>query len=107
MNVVAFESRLRKALAEVATLVTPETILGWHRKLVARKFDGSKKRGNAVGRPPTSGEIEDLVLRLARERGWRPGATLAVAARTPHRHDMLPSAPMPIDPRGGLTLRAD
>ena len=35
----------RKALAQVATLVKPETILGWHRRLVAKNFDGSKERG--------------------------------------------------------------
>ena len=31
-----------KTLAEVATIVTPETVLAWHRKLVAQKFDGSQ-----------------------------------------------------------------
>ena len=35
----------RKALAEVASIVSPETLLAWHRKLIARKFDGSKRRG--------------------------------------------------------------
>lgn len=39
----------RKALAEVAQIVRPETILGWHRKLIARKFDGTKQR-SSVGR---------------------------------------------------------
>ena len=39
----------RKALEEVAQIVRPETILGWHRKLIARKFDGSKNR-SPVGR---------------------------------------------------------
>ena len=34
----------RKALEEVAGIVKPETILAWHRRLVAKKFDGSKKR---------------------------------------------------------------
>ena len=34
----------RKALEEVAQIVRPETILRWHRKLIARKFDGSKNR---------------------------------------------------------------
>ncbi len=34
----------RKALTEVASIVRPDTILAWHRRLVARKFDGSKKR---------------------------------------------------------------
>jgi len=39
----------RKALGDVAQIVRPETILGWHRKLIARKFDGSKSR-SSVGR---------------------------------------------------------
>lgn len=34
----------RKALAGVATLAQPDTILRWHRQLVAKKWDGSKKR---------------------------------------------------------------
>src|ERR1700720_1441061 len=60
----------RKALEEVAQIVRPETILEWHRKLIAHKFDGSKKR-SAMGRAPTSQVIEDLVLRLARDnRSW-------------------------------------
>jgi len=60
----------RKALEEVAQIVRPETILGWHRKLIARKFDGSKSR-SAVGRATTSQTIEDLVLQFAREnRSW-------------------------------------
>jgi hypothetical protein len=32
----------RKVLGEVANVARPDTILAWHRKLVARKFDGSK-----------------------------------------------------------------
>ena len=39
-----------KALADVAAIVKPETILTWYRKLVAKKFDGSAKRGKS-GRP--------------------------------------------------------
>ncbi len=34
----------RKALGEVANLVKPDTILAWHRRLIAKKFDGSAKR---------------------------------------------------------------
>ena len=37
--------RPRQALADVANVVKPETILGWYRKLVVQKFDGSKSRG--------------------------------------------------------------
>src|SRR5579864_2654999 len=59
----------RKLLAHVATIVTPETLLAWHRKLIARKYDGSGKRG--PGRPRTAAEIESLVVRMAQEnRDW-------------------------------------
>ncbi len=59
----------RKLLAEVATIVTPETLLAWHRKLIAQKYDGSGKRG--PGRPRTAGELEALVVRMAEEnRDW-------------------------------------
>src|SRR5512144_3085813 len=39
----------RKLLAELATLVTPETLLAWHRRLIAEKYDGSGQR--PPGRP--------------------------------------------------------
>src|SRR3954471_18029413 len=51
-----------RILAEVATIVTPETLLAWHRKLIAHKYDGSGKR--RPGRPRTAGEIETLVVRM-------------------------------------------
>src|SRR5215831_13624139 len=60
----------KKALEEVATIVKPDTILAWHRKLVAQKFDGSKHR-NTPGRPLIDRELEALVVRMAREyRSW-------------------------------------
>ena len=60
----------KQALEEVATIVKPETILAWHRKLVAQKFDGSKHR-KALGRPKVEEEVEGLVVRMAREnRSW-------------------------------------
>jgi putative transposase len=40
----------RKALEEVAAAAMPDTILGWYRKLIANKFDGSRFRRSA-GRP--------------------------------------------------------
>jgi len=59
----------RKLLAKVATIVTPETLLRWHRELIAQKCDGSGKRG--PGLPRKTGEIEDLVVRMAEEnRLW-------------------------------------
>jgi hypothetical protein len=59
----------RRILREVATIVTPETLLAWHRKLIAQKYDGSGKRG--PGRPRTRDEIENLIVRMATEnRDW-------------------------------------
>ena len=59
----------RKVLAQIATIVTPETLLAWHRKLIAMKYDGSKYR--SPGRPPTAAGISALVVRMAEEnRGW-------------------------------------
>jgi hypothetical protein len=60
----------RKALGEVATAALPDTILGWYRRLVARKFDGSHVR-QAPGRPPISKELQELIVRMAKEnRSW-------------------------------------
>ena len=59
----------RKLLEQIATLATANTLLAWHRKLIAQKYEGSSKRG--PGRPRTAGEIEALVVRLAEEnRDW-------------------------------------
>jgi putative transposase len=59
-----------KALAEVATVARPDTILAWYRKLVARKFDGSKAR-RGPGRPRLAREVEQLIVRMAGEnRDW-------------------------------------
>lgn len=60
----------KKALEEVASIVRPETILGWHRRLVAKKFDGSKNR-QYPGRARIDADIEELVVRLAKEnKSW-------------------------------------
>ena len=59
----------RKVLADIATVARPDTILGWYRKLVARKFDGSAHRG--PGRPRIKREVEQLIIRMASEnRDW-------------------------------------
>jgi transposase InsO family protein len=56
----------KQALAEVATIVTPDTILAWHRKLIAQKFDGSQQR-KAPGRPKIDPDLEAVVVRMAQE----------------------------------------
>ena len=60
----------RKVLADVATIARPDTILGWYRKLVACKFDGSKAR-RGPGRPRIKRGVEELIIRMASEnRDW-------------------------------------
>ncbi len=55
----------RKLLSQICTLVTPDTILRWHRLLIARKYDGSAKRG--PGRPRVMQTIRELIVRMATE----------------------------------------
>ena len=57
---------LGKLMVDTVTIVKPETILRWHRKLIAKKFDGSKHR-KKHRRPTITEEIEGLVVRMARE----------------------------------------
>ena len=56
----------RKALEDVANVVKPDTLLGWYRRLIACKFDGSKSR-RYPGRPRIDDEIEQWVVRMAKE----------------------------------------
>ena len=59
----------RRLVEEMSPMVTWETLLAWHRKRIAQKYDGSGHRG--PGRPRRAGEIEALVLRMAEEnRDW-------------------------------------
>ena len=55
----------RNVLNQVASIVTPDTILRRHRKLIAMKYDGSAKRG--PGRPRVEDEIPKLTVRMAQE----------------------------------------
>ncbi|MEN8762760.1 MAG: hypothetical protein ABF290_10015 [Thiogranum sp.] len=52
----------RRALDELETLVTPDTLLAWQRKLIAKKWTYARK---GPGRPRLAHEITDLVLRRA------------------------------------------
>ena len=54
----------RKILAEVAGIVTPETLLAWNRRLIARKRDYSEGR-KQPGRPRVMVEISELVVGMA------------------------------------------
>jgi len=74
----------RRILRQVATIVTPDTLLAWHRNLIARKYDGSKRRG--PGRPCTLGIIQELVVRMATEsRDWGYRRIQGALANLGHR----------------------
>ena len=94
----------RKALEEVAATANPDTILGWSRKLIANKFDGSKVR-RTHGRPRIDEEMESLVVRLAKENpSWGYDRIVGALANLGHklsdqtvgnilRHHDIPPAP--------------
>ena len=66
---LAVQSKIlgRRRVTEVGTLFTPDTILRWHRQLVAQKWDYSDRCQRKPGRPPVSDEITRLLLQMARE----------------------------------------
>jgi putative transposase len=91
-------------------VVTPATLLRWHRRLVVRRWT----YGGRIGRPPVGGEIRRLVLRLARENprwgyqrivGELNGLGIRVSATTVKK--ILQQAGLgPAGERAGLTWRA-
>jgi len=59
----------RKALLELDTIVSPDTLLRWHRRLVAQKWNFAERRG--VGRPGIMRHLSELIVRMAQDnRGW-------------------------------------
>src|SRR5262250_3267638 len=89
----------RRALSQIATIVTPGTLLAWHRKLIARKYDGSVSR--RPGRPRTEADIESLVVQMAVENGaW--GYTRIVGALLNLGHNLARSTVANILKRNGI-----
>ena len=69
----------------MASVAQPDTILAWNRRLIARKFDGSKRR-SYPGRPTIDGETEALIVRMARENsGWGYDRIVGALANLGHR----------------------
>jgi putative transposase len=76
----------RKTLEQLATICTPDTILRWHRELVAAKWNHSEKR-KTPGRPKTAAEVEERVLQMAKENpSW--GYDRIVGALANLGHDL-------------------
>jgi putative transposase len=61
---LAAASRLLKRASRPSFFVSPQTLLGWHRRLVRRRWTFARRR---PGRPAVSAELRELVLRLAHE----------------------------------------
>jgi putative transposase len=66
----------RRVLAELASIVTPDTILRWHRQLIAQKWTHQRR---SMGRPRTMREIADLAVRMARENNMWGYSRIQVA----------------------------
>ena len=64
-NLTGLTTSARTHISQVVLLFKPDTLLKWHRELVRRKWTFKKKA--LLGRPPSSPELEGLVLRLAKE----------------------------------------
>jgi putative transposase len=107
---LAATSRLLPRSSWRSFLVTPATLLRWHRRLIARRWT----YGGRNGRPPIGGEIRALVLRLARENprwgyqrivGELHGLGITVSATTVRK--ILRQAGLgPAGERAGLSWRA-
>src|SRR5919109_952221 len=79
----------RKRLKELATLVTPETLLCWYRRLIAQKFDGSQQQ-RPLGRPRVAEEIDQLVIRMAEENAtWGYRRIQGALANLGHHIDAI------------------
>ena len=88
----------RRALDELETLVTPATLLAWHRKLIAKKWTYERK---GPGRPRVAKEITDLVLRMARENtSW--GYDRIQGALGNHGHIIAPNTVKNVLKRHGI-----
>jgi hypothetical protein len=75
----------RKSLEDIAVSAKPDTILGWYRKLIANKFDGSKPR-RTHGRPRIDAEMENLVVRMAKENPcWEYDRIVGAMANLGHK----------------------
>jgi len=81
----------RKAMMELTTIVTPDTILRWHRRLIGEKRNYSAHRENAPSRPPVPDEVTRLILRIAKENptwGYDP-----IQGRSPTLETGSPTQP--------------
>jgi hypothetical protein len=82
----------RSTLRRLRLLVQPDTILKWHRDLIARRH-AARSRPRRRGRPRTLRSIRALALRLARERGTTAGGTAGCTANCSRSESRSPRRP--------------
>ena len=70
-NLKQQSNRPVKQFRSLIRIFQPETVFGWHRQLVKRKWTYARK--NKVGRTPTTDKVKTLVIRLALENNWGYG----------------------------------
>jgi transposase InsO family protein len=108
---LAAASRLLPRARWEVFFVTPETLLAWHRRLVARRWTYPGRR---PGRPRVSREVRELILRLARENprwGYRriTGELIGLGiqiSQTSVRNVLIGAGIRPAGQRGGISWRA-
>ncbi|MFC1643315.1 hypothetical protein ACFL5O_11645 [Myxococcota bacterium] len=88
----------RAALRGPTSIVTPDTLLGWYRKLVTAKYDGAPQRG--PGHPPTASQIAELAVKMLPPARGGGGEGALGWRRTPDG-ESGPTAPDPL-PSGAL-----
>ena len=97
----------RDNLEEIADLVTPDTLLRWYRKLIAAKYDGTKRRGPG---PRVMETIRELVLTMAKENSsWGYTRICGALANMGHevgRNTVKRVLPAAVRGRWGAKLRA-
>jgi hypothetical protein len=91
----------RRVLRDIATIVTPDTLLAWHRHLIAQRYDGSARRG--PGRPPVPAQIRALIIRMATEnRAWGYTPWCPTTRSTPKSERFFAGAHMRCQPFLGV-----
>ena len=109
---VKYGMRIKDRLADVISIVSPETLLAWNRRMKQRKWDYSRKR-NKTGRPPKEDATEALVVRLAEDNAWGyvritgELAKLGHIASPSYVRDVLKKHGLPPSPqRSGMSWKA-
>lgn len=102
----------RKLMRQVVSIVQPDTILAWQRRLEKQKWDYSDRRVRKPGRPRVAAQIEELVRDMARESRWGYGRICGELKKLGMRisktcvADILRRNGLPPSPeRGGPTWR--